>query len=547
MVKYKMVPVIVLSLILGWRVAPVQKSELLRISKQHRIASDLDSSAYIIVNETMYWKPEETAIIVCDMWDQHWCMSASERVNELAPVINNVVKIARDKGVLIVHSPSDVVDYYDETPQRQLGKKYPGKKLGNLLSNDKLDSEMEAIWPIDQSNGGCDCVIECNVHYPWTRQHAAIEIKNGDAISDSGEEIAGLFRKKGISNVILMGVHVNMCIVNRSFGLRNMVRLGKNVVLMRDLTDAMYDPDMDPGVSHFTGNSLMFEYIETYISPTIVSTDFTGEKQFRFEDDQRPLVAFITAEGEYRANQRLPEFAHELLLDENINYGFALGKPVMNGEGRHNIENLQILKDADLAVFFIRRRALEQEKMEFIRDYVKSGKPVMGIRTASHAFDAKKPILREVGAVTPAGGSISEELAQWPEFDRDVLGGNYQDHFGHLEEGTKISVIPGMEGHPLLHGFPLEGYYSSGSLYKNRPLRSKNAMVLLMGTIPDQAPEPVFWINENGKNSVIYTSLGHWDDWDEEGFRNIMLNSVRYLLGTKITETTNYEKTDFYK
>jgi hypothetical protein len=246
-----------------------------------------------------------------------------------------------------------------------------------------------------------------------------------------------------------------MCIVNLSFALRNMVRLGKNVVLMRDLTDAMYNPDLAPKVSHFTGNSLMFEYIETYIAPSMVSTDFTGAKQFRFKDDQRPLVAFVTAEGEYRANQRLPEFARKLLLEEQVNCEFALGKPVMEGEGRHNIENLQILQDADLAVFFARRRALEQDKMELIRDYVLSGKPVMGIRTASHAFDARKPIPREGGPVTLEDGSTSELLAQWPEFDREVLGGNYQGHYGQQDEGTKIAVIPGMEGNPLLHGFPL--------------------------------------------------------------------------------------------
>jgi len=219
----------------------------------------------------------------------------------------------------------------------------------------------------------------------------------------------------------------------------------------------------------------------------------------------------------------------------------------MDGEGRHNIENLQILNDADLAVFFLRRRALEHDKMELIREYVKSGKPVIGIRTASHAFDANKPIPREEGALTQADGSVSDVLDQWPEFDRDLLGGNYQGHYGHQDEGTKISVIPGMEGNLLLYGFPLEGFSSFGTLYRNRPLRSQHAQVLLMGTIPDQEPEPIFWINDNGKNKVIYTSLGHWDDWEEEGFRNIILNSVRYLLGTDIIKTANYEKTDFYK
>jgi type 1 glutamine amidotransferase len=68
-----------------------------------------------------------------------------------------------------------------------------------------------------------------------------------------------------------------------------------------------------------------------------------------------------------------------------------------------------------------------------------------------------------------------------------------------------------------------------------------------MGTIPDQEPEPVFWINDNGKNKVIYTSLGHWDDWAEEGFRKLMTNSVRYLLGKEISKYDNDEETDLYK
>lgn len=264
------------------------QSDLLKIIKQSRKVSAQDNSLYNLVNETEYWDPANSAIIICDMWDQHWCKSAEKRVNEMAPFIDHVVKIAGDRGVLIVHSPSDVMDYYEGTPQRELGKKYPDKDLGKLLSGDKLDSEGQARWPIDQSDGGCDGNAEFGQQWPWTRQHEAIEILEGDAITDSGEEIAGLFKEKGITNVILLGVHTNMCIVNRPFGLRNMVRLGKNVVLMRDLTDAMYNPEMDPRVSHFAGTALMIEYIEKYISPTIVSTDFTGERQFRFKGDKNP-------------------------------------------------------------------------------------------------------------------------------------------------------------------------------------------------------------------------------------------------------------------
>ena len=70
----------------------------------------------------------------------------------------------------------------------------------------------------------------------------ALEIKDGDAISDSGIEIWNLMEQRGIKNVLLLGVHLNMCVVGRPFGLRNMATAGKNVALVRDLTDTMYDP-----------------------------------------------------------------------------------------------------------------------------------------------------------------------------------------------------------------------------------------------------------------------------------------------------------------
>ena len=504
------------------------------VSLQKRIPSDLEAGAYIILNEIQEWNPEETAIIICDMWNQHWCKGATERVTEIAPGINNVVSVAREKGVLIVHAPSDCMEYYKDHPARKLGQKYRSKKAGILISDVKLDSEKGAVWPVDQSDGGCDCSPECKQGSPWTHQIDLIEISDNDAISDSGVEISGLFTQKGIKNVILMGVHTNMCVIGRSFGLRNMVRLGLNVVLMRDLTDTMYDSKQWPNVSHFTGNSLVNEYIETYVCPTIVSTDFTGEKQSRFEKDTRPVLAFIIAENEYRANQTLPEFAHELLLTKNVNCEFALGKHVYEGEGVHNIENLQILLDADLAVIQVRRRALPSEQMNLVKGYVNSGKPVLGIRTASHAFDAKKPVPKQSVRPERSAGDVSQYLDQWPEFDRDVLGGNYQDHYGAMKVGIMFSIVPGMENHPIFNGVshddftgPVAPLYS---LYKNRPLRSESVQVLLLGTIPEKPVEPVMWINKIQQGEVIYTSMGHWEDWKIEQFRQMMFNAVDYLL-----------------
>ncbi len=527
----------------------------LRISMQQMKPSDLDKGAWDRTNRVEAWIPGETAIIICDMWDKHWCDDATSRVAEMAPEMNKVITIAREKGVKIVHAPSDCMEYYAQYPGRKEAMRYKNKKISALADGSKLPSEENAKWPVDQSDEGCENG-DCSPHRAWTKQIDALTIADQDLISDSGAEIGAYFKKKGIKNVILMGVHTNMCVIGRTFGLRAMKRMGMNVVLMRDMTDLMYNHEMWPYVNHFTGLDLMVEYIETYVCPSIVSTDFTGEKQFRFKGDNRPRIAFLAAESEYRANQRLPEFAHELTLKNNIHCDFALGIPIMDDakkdadpkvkaayaaygmpidtDGktfpptRHNIENLQILEDADLAVFFIRRRALEPEKMEMISKYVASGRPILGIRTASHSFDAKGNVPREGGGVVAAKENTSEFLKQWPEFDEQVLGGNYQGHYGHLNTGTDVTILPGMENHPVLKGVELK-FNSPSWLYKNRPLRTSKAQVLLLGSNPDVPLEPVMWINGN----VIYTSLGHWDDWKNESFRNLMFNSVTYLLDQK--------------
>jgi hypothetical protein len=280
---------------------------------------------------------------------------------------------------------------------------------------------------------------------------------------------------------------------------------------------------MPPKVNHFTGNSLITEYIETYVCPTIVSTDFTGKKQFRFRDDNRPVIAFLTAENEYSSNITLPEFAHDLLLTKNVNCEFAVGKPVDTGDDRHNLENLQILEDADLVVIYIRRRGLEPKKMDLIKAYVNSGRPVLGIRTASHAFDPR------IKPEQSKGNAFLSSLASWPEFDRDILGGNYQDHFGS-NTVTTVSGVPGMEGHPLLKDVSLEGFTTSSSLYRNRNLRSEKAQVILTGTITGQPSQPILWINTTGRTNAIYFSLGSIADFKNETYRQILKNCTDYLL-----------------
>ena len=99
-------------------------------------------------------------------------------------------------------------------------------------------------------------------------------------------------RQRGITNVICMGVHQNICILKRPFGVRQMVTQGQNVVLIRDMTDSMYNSRRRPFVDHFTGNDLVTWHIEKYWCPTMTSDQILGGQPFRFAADTKPPRVF---------------------------------------------------------------------------------------------------------------------------------------------------------------------------------------------------------------------------------------------------------------
>jgi nicotinamidase-related amidase len=209
----------------------------------------------------------ETALILCDMWDKHWCQGATERVDVLAHKMAPVVDLARAGGILIIHAPSDTMAYYKGAPQRaailRIAPVAPPSPLA--LTDPPL--------PIDDSDGGCDTPNNpLPVNYrAWTKQHGAIHIAESDLISDNGAEVYSALRSRGIRNLLVAGVHANMCILNRTFTIRQMTKWGMRTILVRDLTDSMYNPARRPFVSHDEGTQLVVEHIEKYWAPTVTS------------------------------------------------------------------------------------------------------------------------------------------------------------------------------------------------------------------------------------------------------------------------------------
>lgn len=484
---------------------------------------------YRTVERVRTWAPEETAVIVCDMWDLHHGLNATRRGAELAPRMDEVLREARHRGATIIHAPSSCMAAYEGHPARNRAIQIPrSESLPPGISEwcDRIPAEEGGEYPIDQSDGGEDddpaehaawaeklASMGRDPRAPWSSQTSRIQIDSEhDFISDSGEEIWSILEDRAIDNVILLGVHTNMCVLGRPFGLRQMAKNGKNVVLMRDMTDTMYNPARPPYVSHYTGTDRIIEHIEKFVCPTITSNQLIGGEPFRFQDDRRPHVVFLVAEDEYETEQTLPSFAEEELgRDYRVSFVFEVD------DDRHSLEGLDVLEEADLMFVSMRRRPIKDEQLAMIRDHVAQGKPVVGIRTASHAFSLR------------GDPELPEGIAAWPEFDAEVFGGSYTNHHANDIESA-ISVADSGMGHSILEGVDAQALIGKGSLYKVRPL-APSTTTLLIGSIPDQEPEPVAWTHLGPTGSrVFYTSLGHRGDFEQAGFRRILRNAIAWAL-----------------
>ena len=213
------------------------------------------------------WPAEKTALLLCDVWDNHWCRGACERLDAMVERMDQVVKEVRDAGGQIVHAPSDTMDFYAESPARKRAIEAP--QVEPPADIERADPRL----PIDDSDNGAD-TGETETHKAWQRQHAAIGIDEElDIISDSGTEVYSYLQHRGIEHLLIMGVHTNMCVLHRTFAIKQMVRWGVDVALIRDLTDAMYNPAMAPYVSHAEGTRLVIEFIEKFWCSTVDSGD----------------------------------------------------------------------------------------------------------------------------------------------------------------------------------------------------------------------------------------------------------------------------------
>lgn len=162
-----------------------------------------------------------------------------------------------------------------------------------------------------------------------------------------------------------------------------------------------------------------------------------------------------------------------------------------------DLSGLEHLEHCDVAFVFFKRMQLKGEQLQRFQKYVRSGKPIVAVRTASHAVQT------------------------WLDFDREVLGGNYQGHYAN-EPRTEITVLPAGKSHPILKGVKLES--APGPLYKNTG-HAADINVLMNGGNPGQT-EPIAWTRDNKGGRLFYTSLGNGETFEDENFRRLLANAL---------------------
>jgi type 1 glutamine amidotransferase len=210
----------------------------------------------------------------------------------------------------------------------------------------------------------------------------------------------------------------------------------------------------------------------------------------------KPLnVCMISGSFEYDSEVSLSLFAAHLRESVGVSPTLIIYKD------EDDAPSLKPIEDTDALVVFTRRLNTSGAALERFKAYCDAGKPIVGVRTASHAYQ------------------------NWLAFDKSVLGGNYQGHYG-AGPLCSVEVAESAAGHPVLEG--VAPFTAFGSLYKNTPLGADTNLLLVGKT--QHHEEPVAWTRTHRGGRVFYTSLGQQRDFtDAPDFLRLLTNAVMWV------------------
>jgi len=253
-------------------------------------------------------------------------------------------------------------------------------------------------------------------------------------------------------------------------------------------------------------------------------------------------IVLVSGDEEYRSEQALPQLARILAarhgFDCTVLFAIDPGDGTINPNRSDNIPGLEALDSADLMVIFTRFRDLPDAQMKHIVDYVESGRPIVAIRTATHAFDLK---------TSPTYRRYSWNSKEWDGgFGRQVLGETWINHHGrHAVQSTRGIVVQGQEQHPILRGIASGAIWVPTDVYRVRLPLPEGTQPLVLGEVLEGMKEsdapaagqqndpmmPVAWTRSYRGARTFTTTMGSAQDMLNEGFRRLLVNACYWAIG----------------
>jgi type 1 glutamine amidotransferase len=283
------------------------------------------------------------------------------------------------------------------------------------------------------------------------------------------------------------------------------------------------------------------------VASLLPACGYSGDETLKIPAAEGPgegkHIVLISGDEEYRSEESCPMLAKILSVHHGFETTvlFAINPEtgVINPEIQTNIPGLEVLEEADLVVLDTRFRRLPEEQLKHFADYVKAGKPLIGLRTATHAF---------------TGGSKAHDI-DWNHFGLNYLGEKWAGHHGkHKVEGARGVPVEAQRAHPILNG--VVDIFAPSDVYTVRNLDEDAATVLVRAAVtetmepdskilrvdPRNNPmQPAIWLHEytapNGrKGRSLLSTMGASVDFESEGLRRVIVNAAFYLLDLEVPE-----------
>ena len=276
-------------------------------------------------------------------------------------------------------------------------------------------------------------------------------------------------------------------------------------------------------------------------------------------------IVLVSGDEEYRSEEALPQLARILAKRHGFTCTvlFAIDRKdgTINPNQVDNIPGLQALEKADLMVMFLRFRNLPDEQMKYLVDYIESGRPIVALRTSTHAFNLQNAssYFRYTWSGGPWDGG----------FGRQVLGETWIDHHGHHgKESSRGLVAPGQEENPILRGIKDGDIWGPTDVYKVRLPLPGDSKPLVMGQVlegmkatdkpvvgaKNDPMMPIAWTKsytgKAGKTARIFTTtMGCSKDLESEGYRRLLVNACYWAAGLEnsIPSKANVDIVGTYK